>query len=87
MSRVTGHTVCMNVSQLIRQAREGKGLSQEALARAAEVSVSTVIRTEGGRLTPTVPTLFALARVLELDLGTVSASVLQHNPTKAAANA
>ena len=66
----------MTVAELIRTAREAKGLSQEALAREADVSVSTVIRTEGGRLMPLAASLFAMARVLELDLSRVSAAVL-----------
>lgn len=66
----------MKLASLIRGARESKKMSQQALAWAAGVSVSTVIRLEGGQLMPLAPSLFALAQVLELDLAEVSDAVL-----------
>lgn len=67
----------MSLSELFRDARVAKGLSQEALAREVNLSVSTVLRIEGGKLMPLAPTLFAIARVLDVDPALVSDAVLQ----------
>lgn len=51
---------------VIRQAREDRGLSQEALADLAEVSRPTIARIEGSTNTITLDRLWALASALDL---------------------
>jgi transcriptional regulator with XRE-family HTH domain len=48
----------------LRQWREARGLSVRALAAQAGVNYVTVVRIEGGRLSPTVALLAKLARAL-----------------------
>jgi len=52
----------MDPARIVAEAREGVGLSIRALARAAQVSPSTVHRIEQGRLVPTVEMLDRLVR-------------------------
>lgn len=49
---------------LLRQARETQRLSQETMARRAEVSVSTYSKYESGAITPTTRMLGRLASLL-----------------------
>jgi transcriptional regulator with XRE-family HTH domain len=65
----------MTVAALFREAREAKGMSQEALAAAADVSVSTVIRMEGGKLMPLASSLFSIATALDVPLEQVRDAV------------
>ena len=51
---------------VIRQAREDRGLSQEALAERAEVSRPTIARIEGSINTITLDRLWALASALDV---------------------
>ncbi|MGV9796237.1 MULTISPECIES: helix-turn-helix domain-containing protein [unclassified Gordonia (in: high G+C Gram-positive bacteria)] len=51
---------------VIRQAREDRGLSQEALADLAEVSRPTIARIEGSTNTITLDRLWALASALDI---------------------
>jgi transcriptional regulator with XRE-family HTH domain len=48
----------------LRQLREAGDLTQEALARAANVSLSTVVKLERGAVKPAWDTVRALARAL-----------------------
>lgn len=50
----------MEVRTALRQAREGAGLSQRALARLAHTSPAAVSRYESGQMSPTVRTLTRL---------------------------
>ncbi|GAB41486.1 putative DNA-binding protein [Gordonia sputi NBRC 100414] len=51
---------------MIRQAREDRGLTQEALAERAEVSRPTIARIEGSINTITLDRLWALASALDI---------------------
>jgi transcriptional regulator with XRE-family HTH domain len=51
----------------LKELREAKGLTQEALARAAEVSVSSVSKLEQRDLDPSWSTVQALAAALGVD--------------------
>lgn len=58
-----------NVSKTLRKLREQKGLTQEKLARLADVSNNTVIKIEAGKnQNPTLETLKRLARVLDISV-------------------
>ncbi len=59
----------MGVGARVAAARRGKGLSQEGLARAAEVSLSTVQRLEARDAVPTVPLLKRIAGALDQGVG------------------
>ena len=48
----------------LKELRQAAGLSQEALARAADVSTSAVVKMEAGNANPTLTSLRALARHL-----------------------
>lgn len=52
----------------IRQLRESAGLTQEALARAADIARGTLVRIENGEYSPRFETLEALARALRKPL-------------------
>jgi transcriptional regulator with XRE-family HTH domain len=58
----------MTIAQRIRQARESVGLSQEALARRADVAMMTVSRIERGASQPDLDTLRRLALALGVPL-------------------
>lgn len=61
------------LAQLVRSAREAHGLTQEALAPSANVSLATIRNIEAGRRAdgkpgrPTAAVLHAIARVLHLE--------------------
>jgi transcriptional regulator with XRE-family HTH domain len=67
-----GRTKTKDVEQvaasLLRLARTDKGLSQRALAAAAEVPHSTVARIESGAMQPTLPLLYRLLAAADLEL-------------------
>lgn len=58
----------MNLSDQIRQARESRGLSQEALAEQLGLSRQAVSKWEMGASSPSPENLEALAEILEADL-------------------
>ncbi len=58
-----------HVGARIRLARETAGPSQTALAQVAGVSRATLSRIELGQQEATIPTLFALAKALDLTIG------------------
>jgi putative transcriptional regulator len=49
----------------VRELRSARGLSQEELARALDVSRQTIISIEKGRYVPSLPLAIALARYFE----------------------
>ncbi len=53
--------------QKLREMREAADLSQEGLARAANVSTATVVRLERKEMDPSWSTVQALARALGVD--------------------
>ena len=52
------------LGQRIRQFRESAGLTQEALARTADIGRVTLVRLEKGEQTPRFKTLDAIAKAL-----------------------
>jgi DNA-binding XRE family transcriptional regulator len=54
-------------STKIKQLREKKGLSQEKLARLADVSNNTIVNIESGKQTnPTIETVSKIAKALDV---------------------
>lgn len=56
------------IARTLRQAREGKGLSQRALSRKAGVPQSHISKIESGAVDLRLSSLIELARVLDLEL-------------------
>ena len=67
------------IGQRIRTVRQRNGQTQEALARAADVSNGTIIRIETGRNDPSLDTLTKIAA----GLGTTVGDLLDHDPAAA----
>ncbi|MBU0707446.1 helix-turn-helix transcriptional regulator [Patescibacteria group bacterium] len=58
-----------NITKTLRKLREAKGLSQEKLARLADVANNTIIKIEAGKnQNPTLDTLKKIASVLEVNI-------------------
>jgi len=58
-----------NLSKNVKRLREAKGLSQEKLARLADVTNNTLIKMETGEnKNPTLETLKKVAKALEVSL-------------------
>lgn len=58
-----------NISKNLRKAREKKGLSQERLARLADVANNTIIKIETGKnQNPTLDTLQKVSKALEMSV-------------------
>jgi transcriptional regulator with XRE-family HTH domain len=58
-----------NITKNLRKMREAKGLSQEKLARLADVANNTIIKIEAGKnQNPTLDTLNKIARALEVSV-------------------
>jgi transcriptional regulator with XRE-family HTH domain len=58
-----------NISKNLRKMREAKGLSQEKLARLADVANNTIIKIEGGKnKNPTLNTLKKITKSLGTSL-------------------
>lgn len=56
-----------NISKTVKKLREKTGLSQEKLARLADVSNNTIINIEAGKQdNPTIETLKKIAKALEV---------------------
>lgn len=56
-----------NIAKIVKRLREKTGLSQEKLARLADVSNNTVINIEAGKQNnPTIETLKKIAKALEV---------------------
>lgn len=60
---------CEGMAQRLRQVRAARGLSMRALARAASLTDTAVRSTETGATIPTVATVEALARALNVSPG------------------
>jgi len=57
------------LAKRIREIRIKKGLSQENLARLANISYNTIVKIESGQSThPTIQTMAGIARALEISL-------------------
>jgi transcriptional regulator with XRE-family HTH domain len=58
-----------NLAKNLRQLREAEGLTQEKLARLADVANNTIIKIEAGKnQNPTLDTLKNIAKVLEVSV-------------------
>jgi transcriptional regulator with XRE-family HTH domain len=57
-----------NIADMIRRQRRRKGLSEEALAFESNVTVSTLSRIERGTNSPTLRTLGAIAKALDINV-------------------
>lgn len=58
-----------NITKNIRKLREAKRLSQEKLARMADVANNTIIKIEAGKnQNPTLDTLKKIAKALEISV-------------------
>jgi len=58
-----------NITKNLRMMREAKGLSQEKLARLADVANNTIIKIEAGKnQNPTLDTLKKIARALDVSV-------------------
>ena len=58
-----------NLSKNVKRLREAKGLSQEKLARLADVANNTIIKIEAGKnQNPTLDTLNKIAKDLEVSV-------------------
>ena len=58
-----------NLAKNLKQLREAKGITQEKLARLADVANNTIIKIESGKnQNPTLDTLKSIAGVLEVSL-------------------
>jgi transcriptional regulator with XRE-family HTH domain len=58
-----------NISKNLRKLREAKSLSQEKLARLADVANNTIIKIEAGKnQNPTLNTLKKIAKALEVSI-------------------
>ena len=57
------------LAKRIRELRNKKGLSQEKLARLADVSYNTIVKIESGESkNPTIQTIAGIAKALEISL-------------------
>jgi transcriptional regulator with XRE-family HTH domain len=58
-----------NISKNLRKMREAKSLSQEKLARMADVANNTIIKIEAGKnQNPTLDTLKKIAKALDISV-------------------
>ena len=58
-----------NISKNLKKLREAKGLSQEKLARLADVANNTIIKIEGGKnQNPTLDTLKKISKALKVSV-------------------
>ena len=58
-----------NITKTLRKLREAKGLSQEKLARLADVANNTIIKIEAGKnQNPTLDTLRKVAKALNVSI-------------------
>ena len=58
-----------NISKNLKKLREAKGLSQEKLARLADVANNTIIKIEGGKnQNQTLDTLKKIAKALDVSV-------------------
>jgi transcriptional regulator with XRE-family HTH domain len=63
-----------NISKNLRKMREAKGLSQEKLARMADVANNTIIKIEAGKnQNPTLDTLKKIAKALGVSIDDLTA--------------
>jgi len=66
-----GSELQAHFGKTVREARQKAGLTQAALADLAGLTQQYVARIEAGQINPTLATMAAIARVLNLDGGDV----------------
>lgn len=64
---MTDEQIISAFGQVLKQFREAKGLTQEALAHAIQSHATHISRLENGHKQPTLTTLFRIAEKLEVD--------------------
>lgn len=64
------------VGKRIQSVRKARGMTQAALAQAADLSVKYVSNIECGNKVPTLDTFIVIANVLQIDANTLLADVL-----------
>ena len=57
-----------SLGSFIREKREKKGFSQEALARKIDVSHASIYKIESDKVIPSFPTIVGLSKILEFSL-------------------
>lgn len=63
------------LATVLRRLREARGLSQEATAQAAGVSLNAYSRIELAQASPTWPTVRSIAKALDISMGELGAAV------------
>ena len=63
------HQICMRVLELLKQAREERGVSAYRLAKLSGLHQTTLSVFDHQKRTPTLDSLVKIAAALELDLG------------------
>jgi transcriptional regulator with XRE-family HTH domain len=63
------------LATVLRRLREARGLSQEATAQAAGVSLNTYARIELAQASPIWPTVRAIARALDVSMAELGAAI------------
>ncbi|HWT96957.1 MAG TPA: helix-turn-helix transcriptional regulator [Terriglobales bacterium] len=57
------------IGDVVRRLREARGMTQYRLAQVADVSKQAVTNLEKGEIVPSLPILYKVAGVLDIDLG------------------
>jgi transcriptional regulator with XRE-family HTH domain len=63
------------LAAVLRRLREARGLSQEATAQAAGISLNSYSRIETGQASPTWPTVRQIATALDVSMAELGAAV------------
>jgi transcriptional regulator with XRE-family HTH domain len=69
--------VDQKLARALRSLREQRGVTQEDLAHAAEVTTTALSRIEGGKANPTWTTLTRILAALEVSLTELDAALAQ----------
>ena len=69
----------VNIGEKIKKLRESKKLTQEALARKAEIASSSVYKLERGKHTPSIKTLSKIASALDTSINELMKSEAEIN--------
>jgi len=57
-----------HLARRVRQARVQKGMTQQELAEEVDAAVQTVSRWESAKLWPSLPTIYRLAKILNVEI-------------------
>lgn len=75
-------SICSEVARLLKEEREGKGISLNALAEKAGLSRQTISFIEQEERNPTLETLLRLTKALGVDLEKIIARARKQAATK-----